>query len=276
MSKKKKNSNYKHIDPTATPKEKPADKKKALKIGLGIAAALLLALVIGITAYLMGGYEATDDAKFAMLEDEWLSVDDQEGQLVFTPTQATLNETTKELTTGFIFYPGANVDHHAYAPLMSELSRQGILCVIVDMPLDHAFLDIDAADDILEDYPDIQHWYIGGHSLGGSMAAEYVADHTDRFEGLVLLASYSTKDLSDTDLKVATLYGDRDKILNMDNYEKNLKNLPEGYIEDVIEGGNHANFGSYGEQDGDGPAGVSTYVQCKVTSEKILELMGII
>lgn len=276
MTKKKKNSNYKHADTTAAPPKKPAGKKKTLKIVLGIVAALLLALVIGITAYLMNGYEADDDAKFAMLEDEWLSVDDQEGQLVFTPTQATLDETTKELTTGFIFYPGANVDHHAYAPLMSELSRQGVLCVIVDMPLDHAFLDKNAADHILEDYPDIQHWYIGGHSLGGKIAAEYVADRTDRFEGLVLLAAYSTRDLSDTDLKVATLYGDRDKILNMDDYEKNLKNLPEGYIEDVIEGGNHANFGSYGEQSGDGPAGVSTYVQCKVTSEVILALMGIL
>lgn len=273
MSKKKKNSNYKHISPT--PKEKPVDKKKRLKIILGIIAAVLLALVIGITAYLMGGYKADDDAKFAMLSDEWLAVDDQEGRLVFTPTQATLDETTKELTTGFIFYPGANVDHHAYAPLMSELSRQGILCVIVDMPLDHAFLDKNAADHILEDYPDIRHWYIGGHSLGGSMAAEYVADRTDRFEGLVLLASYSTKDLSKTDLKVFTTYGDRDKILNMDSYKKNLKNLPAGYEESVIPAGNHANFGSYGEQKGDGPAGISTYVQCKVTAEKILSLMGI-
>ena len=89
------------------------------------------------------------------------------------------------------------------------------------------------------------------------MAASYAAKHAEEFEGLVLLAAYSTEDLSDSGLKVLSLYGSEDGVLNREKYEEYRSNLPEDTVEYVIQGGNHAGFGSYGEQEGDGQARVS-------------------
>lgn len=235
---------------------------KKLKYALIITAAILLALIIGCVVYICGGYEADEDARAALVSDDWVTVEQLEDRVVFSPA---------EPVTGFIFYPGGNVEHIAYAPLMNELARHGILCVLVEMPLDLAVLDKDAAEGIPEQYPQIQNWYIGGHALGGRIAAEYVADHTDTFDGLVLLAAYSTADLSGTDLEVISIYGDRDEIMDMDKYERYRKELPSTFTEEVIEGGNHANFGSYGDQTGDGNAILSSYVQTKITAETLLE-----
>ena len=80
--------------------------------------------------------------------------------------------------------------------------------------------------EIQEKYPEIEEWYIGGHSLGGSMAASYLADHADEYEGLILLGSYSTADLSETDLEVLSVYGSEDKVMNRVKYEENKSNLP--------------------------------------------------
>ena len=101
------------------------------------------------------------------------------------------------------------------------------------------------------------------------MAASYVSKHTEDFEGLVLLAAYSTEDLSDSGLKVLSVYGSEDGVLNREKYEEYRDNLPEHTVEKVIEGGNHAGFGSYGEQEGDGQAKISQEEQIEVTVEKI-------
>lgn len=151
---------------------------------------------------------------------------------------------------GFVFYPGGKVEYTAYAPLMLALAERDILCVLVEMPLNLAVLDMGAAEGIPEQYTEVETWYIGGHSLGGSMAASYAAEHTEEYAGLVLLAAYSTAEISDMD--VISLYGSEDGVLNREKYQEYRSNLPESTVETVIEGGNHAGFGSYGFQEGDG------------------------
>lgn len=99
------------------------------------------------------------------------------------------------------------------------------------MPCNLAVLDMNAANGIQEEFPDIHNWYIGGHSLGGAMAASYVAKHTSEYKGLVLLGAYSTKDISSSGLKVLSVYGSEDKVLNKDKYESNKTNLPQDYKE---------------------------------------------
>ncbi|MDD5898634.1 MAG: alpha/beta hydrolase [Clostridia bacterium] len=136
-----------------------------------------------------------------------------------------------EAKTGFIFYPGGKVEHTAYAPLMRGLADKGVLCVLVEMPLNLAVLDMNAADEILEMYPHIDNWYIGGHSLGGSMAASHAAKNASIYDGLVLLASYSTADLSSAGLKVISIYGSEDGVLNMKKYVENKANLPASFKE---------------------------------------------
>ena len=104
---------------------------------------------------------------------------------MFQPAQPT--------DTGFIFYPGGLVDPAAYAPLMKQLSDQGILSVIVPMPLDLAIFGVNKANDVIAAYPEIKHWVIGGHSLGGSMAAQYAKDNASKLAGIAFMASLSSR-----------------------------------------------------------------------------------
>ena len=156
---------------------------------------------------------------------------------------------------------------------MQACAEKGILCIIVEMPFHLAVFDINAANGIQEEYPQIEHWYMGGHSLGGSMAASYLAKHTDEYEGLILLGSYSTADLSDNELEVLSIYGSEDQVLNREKYNDNIRNLPKDFKEMVIEGGCHAYFGMYGAQDGDGTPSISNSQQILQTAAYIAQMI---
>jgi len=157
---------------------------------------------------------------------------------------------------------------------MKACADKGILCVLIEMPFNLAVLDMNAAEGIMSRYPEIENWYIGGHSLGGSMAASYLSKNVDEFEGLILLGSYSTADLSGTDLDVLSIYGSEDKVMNYEKYTNNKTNLPKDFTEVVIDGGCHAGFGMYGAQDGDGIPIISNEEQIRLTAEKISELVN--
>lgn len=182
---------------------------------------------------------------------------------VTTINKDTLVFSPDDPKAGLIFYPGGKVEYTAYAPLMQAFAEEGILCVLVKMPGNLAVLDQNAADGLQAEFPNITDWYIGGHSLGGSMAASYVSKHTKDYQGLILLAAYSTADLSDSGLTVFSLYGTEDQVLGMDAYQKYYDNLPDDLIETVIEGGSHAQFGAYGPQKGDGTPTISAAEQLR-------------
>ena len=104
------------------------------------------------------------------------------------------------------------------------------------------------------------------------MAASYAAKHPDLFQGLILLAAYSTEDLRDSGLSVLSVYGSEDGVLNRKKYDVYRENLPENTLEVVLDGGNHAGFGSYGEQDGDGKAKITQEIQRKLTVDAMQKL----
>jgi len=137
------------------------------------------------------------------------------------------------------------------------------------MPFNLAVLDANAAKDVKEAHPEISKWIIGGHSLGGVMAAKYAA--ISDFDGLFLLAAYANTDLSDKDIPVVSVYGDADGVLNMDEYEASKGNLPADMAEHVIKGGNHSQFGSYGLQEDDGKATISPEDQRAQAVKFVLE-----
>ena len=172
-----------------------------------------------------------------------VTVEQKGNTLAFIPVDAEI---------GLIFYPGGKVEYTAYAPLMRALADNGVLAVLVRMPLNLAVLNMNAANGIPEQYPQIKHWYIGGHSLGGSMAASHAAKNTSAYDGLVLLASYSTADLSASGLLVISIFGSKDGVLDMEKYAEYRRNMPAAFEEHIIEGGCHAGFGRYGPQGGDG------------------------
>ena len=153
------------------------------------------------------------------------------------------------------FYPGAKVEETAYAPLLHELAEQGVDVCLVKMPFRFAFFGANKADEVLAAY-DHPNKYVGGHSLGGAMAAAYAADHAQDLSGVILFAAYPTKDLSGIPVLIS-IYGSEDGVLHMDKVISGRAYAPADYTETVIEGGNHAQFGNYGEQRGDGTAAVS-------------------
>ena len=101
------------------------------------------------------------------------------------------------------------------------------------------------------------------------MAANYAASHTEDFDGLIQLAVYSAKDLTQMPLRVLSIYGSEDGVMNRESYEKDRTNLPADATEIILEGGCHAQFGSYGPQDGDGTPTISGEEQIRQTVEAI-------
>ena len=227
---------------------------------------LLFAILIAACAiYVNDYYHADTDAieAFVSTSDvDYRTLEDN--TIVFEPTGA---------TKGLIFYPGGKVEYASYIPLMQSCAEQGILCVLVEMPFNLAVFDINASDGIQELYPQIEDWYIGGHSLGGSMAASYLAKHKHEYRGLILLGSYSTENFSDTNLNILSIYGSEDMVMNRAKYDKNKSNLPNNFTEVVIDGGCHAYFGMYGSQDGDGIPAITVQEQIELTVEAITETM---
>ncbi len=164
---------------------------------------------------------------------------------------------------GIIFYPGGKVEYIAYLPLLQSLSEKGINIYLVKMPFNLAIFDINAADKIIDNNNDIKEWYIGGHSLGGVMASEYAFSNEDKINGLILLGSYNNSDYSLDN--TITIYGENDLLMRDDiTYDKN--------VYEII-GGNHAGFGNYGKQSGDGDLEITPFEQQSITVDYIYEFI---
>ena len=227
---------------------------------------ILLILIAGGVVYVNDYYHADPSAREVLSEEiPGITITKETDRLIFRPD---------EVNAGLIFYPGGKVEYTAYAPLMKALAEKGMLCVLLKMPLNLAFLDVNAADAVFADHPEAENWYLAGHSLGGVAAALYAGKHPDRVDGLILLGAYSTANIKETSLKAMSIYGSEDRVLNKNEYEKNRSNLPEDLREAVIPGGCHAYFGSYGEQKGDGIPGISREEQILITAREIADFIS--
>ena len=175
--------------------------------------------------------------------------------------------------SALIFYPGAKIEYTAYLPLFTELANDGVDCFIVEMPFNLAFFGLDSADSIVSNSNfTYDKWYISGHSLGGVVASYYVKNHSTDYDGLILLASYPAEDLNN--VSVLSIYGSNDKVFNKETYDKSKGLMDYNLTEYVINGGNHAQFASYGNQAGDGVATISSENQRKQTEKEILEFIN--
>lgn len=170
-----------------------------------------------------------------------------------------------------IFYPGGKVEATAYAPLLHQLASEGLDACLVQMPLRLSFFGADRASTVMAEH-DYPHWYIGGHSLGGVSAGTYASTHSDMLDGVILLASYVSKPLGDG-LDVLMIRGSTDGVLNMKRYEASMSLVPASTVEVVIEGGNHAQFGSYTLKQTDGSPSISGEEQMRQTVRAILDFL---
>lgn len=223
----------------------------------------VLAIAAGITVWLNDYYPA--DA--AEINKAY-----QTGRIIEYGDDIKAFEPSGDISYGFIFYPGAKIEYTAYEPLMNYLSDKGVLCLLVKMPFNLAVFGKNSALGLDGIYPEVEHWYIGGHSLGGAMASDFAAENNG-FEGVVYLAAYPSNDISKTDMRALSVYGTEDGILNMNKYEKSKSKLPSDFTEKIIEGGNHSGFGFYGKQNGDGYAQMTSAEQSYITAEYIAEFI---
>lgn len=207
------------------------------------------------------------------VNDFYKYIPDKESELVYLADDTLVFEAANS-NIGLIFYPGGKVEYKAYIPLMEELQAKGVTCLLVDMPFNLAVLDVNRANGLQEKFSNVTSWYLCGHSLGGSMAATYLSNNLEDYIGLILLGSYSTVDFSNTDIKVLSIFGENDKVMNKEKYLKYKNNIDDNLVEVIIEGGNHAYFGMYGDQSGDGEATITVRDQINKTTNIILEFIG--
>jgi len=210
-----------------------------LKWSLGVLAVVIIgALVFGIR-WATFARPPLPEAMEALESDEQVTVTHQPW-LTFSPTQDMSN-------IGFIFYPGGRVDPRGYASLMRTIALEGYLVVVPEMPINMAVFNPNIADEIIAYYPSISHWVIGGHSVGGTMAAQYTDKHSDTIDGLAIWASYpaDSTDISDLDIPVVSIYGSRELRVNDTSIGERKHLLPGNTLYIHIEGGDHHQFGSY-------------------------------
>ena len=225
---------------------------KAKNRWLIISASLLLLLLLAFFLYTGSYYRATDTAIKALESDSVQIEETAYGWFFDGPSDE----------RALVFYPGAKVEETAYAPLLHLLAGRGVDVFLIKMPFHLAFFGMNTADDIIEQH-NYRSWYIGGHSLGGVIAANYASAHN--LAGVILLASYPIRDVEEP---ILILYGSEDGILTRSRVTAASQ---FGTVEEfVLEGGNHAGFGEYGEQKGDRPALIPSEEQQKTAVDRIL------
>jgi hypothetical protein len=233
-----------------------------------VISAVLLVLIFSAGAiWVFNYYKPTSEATEAMKSNDKVQVTTDK-YITFTPKN-------KQADTGFIFYPGGKVDEEAYAPLCQKIAEGGYTVVVVPMPLKLAVLGSGKAEGVIEKYPEIKSWAIGGHSLGGVMAATFANKHQTDIKGLVFFAAYpQDKDnISKSNIKVLSLRGTKDGLVDKSKIENSKKLVPEDSIFYSIEGGNHCGFGTYGFQKGDNKADISGEEQQNIAANYTIKLL---
>lgn len=237
-----------------------------------LGATLLTVLVVGVFGFLWYAQPQPllPEATAALASTERATYDGSDGLITYTPTAGTP-------TTGLILYPGGKVPSAAYAPQARAIAESGYLTVIVSVPFNFAVFDIGAAQPVIDAHPEIEHWVVGGHSLGGAMAAQFLSGNPGAADGLVFWAAYSAADISGQDLAVASIYGSLDTGVPSYTSATAIANVGPNLVTTVIDGGNHEQMGWYTGQPNDPPATVSRVdqqAQAIAATKRLLDEVG--
>ena len=208
----------------------------------GGAVLLILAILAGAFLWYVSDYYRAEDVALEVLAQD-NGISQRDNLTILSPTAPT--------ETAIIFYPGAKVEAEAYLPLLDQIRQTGVTCILVHMPFNMAIFDANAAEEVIAQFPEFQHWYVAGHSMGGAMASKFASDHPDQVDGLILMGADIYGDYPDE--KALTIYGSLNQ--SVEDHIDYTENIVE------IEGGNHAQFGNYGPQKGDLPATISAEEQ---------------
>ncbi|WP_044958895.1 alpha/beta hydrolase [Butyrivibrio sp. WCD2001] len=247
-----------------------------------IAAVLIIAFKLYTSSYYRADLSITENIQ-ELLRNDVHSYSTKDGA-VFIPQK-------QEIKAVIVFYPGGKVEYTSYNGLMYELAARGYICLLPRMPENLALLSTNAVDRITSGYEEFNKeaeeldWYLAGHSLGGVAACVHLGKNlipeeggssedvtmSSEYSGIILCASYPTEDLSNSNLRLLSIYGSNDQVLDRENYEKSKKYWPKDSEEHIILGGIHSYFGSYGIQSGDGEPEISNYNQITQTADIIAD-----
>lgn len=226
-----------------------------MKIFKRVLLGLLIVIIVGMLGFVIWAktpLRAAPEALSALESDSNITVT-MGSYITFKPANM-------EPTTAFVFYPGGHVDYRSYAVPLRKIAERGYLVILLPVRLNLAFFDIHAADKAIADFPQIEHWVVGGHSLGG-VAASLYASEKNMFDGIVFWASYPAgEELKNTTMKVLSIYGTRD-MGGLETFDASRTNLPTDTEFVIVDGGNHGQFGDYGSQPGDNEATISRVEQ---------------
>jgi hypothetical protein len=234
---------------------------------------LVLSFLLLVTLVYARPFVATPTATAALRSEKGVRFSDRLGWFELIPVGANPADEEIKPTTGLVFVPGARVDSRAYAPVLRPLADAGYLVVVLKEPFGFAILDPDHGQKVIDLHPEIEHWVVGGHSLGGSVAAS-LADSDDEVEGLALFASYPAEPIIRSDLKVVSLSGTADGFATPADIEASRAKLPPSTSFVVIDGAVHSSFGDYGDQPGDGTATIDRSAAQAEISKAALALMA--
>ncbi len=231
---------------------------------------LLALLVVGVlfVGWAAQAAPAEPNALKRALEEPSVVVKNEKRYITIAPKNSSP-------TTALIYYPGAKVAPEAYVAKLSAVARRANISIVIGRPvLNLAIFSVNQADTLKEALPGVTTWYIGGHSLGGAMACQYASSHSDQLEGLMLFGSYCAADISQTNLKVLLISGANDGLTTVSKLEENQNNLPASALLIAVPGMNHAQFGDYGTQEGDGVAAVADEVAATAMASTVSNFLN--
>lgn len=228
-------------------------KRRRFKYIISSLAALIIFSIVGILLWTSNTYKPSTEV-FALVGNS--DYEKQEDFYVFQPKKESNGK-------GIVIYPGALVEPLSYSYIANELSKEGYLVAIPDVSFNLSITENNKADEFILNNNQIKEWYVAGHSMGGVSAAFYAEEKQDLVDGVIFLGSYPSKstDLSDNNQKVLSIYAENDGLTTIEDIEESKKNLPKDAIFIEIVGGNHAQFGVYGEQKGDKEAEITAKEQ---------------
>ena len=237
--------------------------KSVAVVALGV---LVVFFAGGLTIWTAGTLGPSEQALLMLQSDSEVRIMQESDLIAFEPAAS-------QPSSGFILYPGARVDFRSYSPLLREIAARNHLVVVLRSPLNLSFFNANGADEVIAAYPQITNWVIGGHSLGGVVAASYVA-RRPAVSGLALWASYPADDsLIETNARVLSIYGSNDGLTTPLEVLQSQRLLPPDATFVEIRGGNHSQFGSYGPQPGDREATIPAEEQWAQITDATTELL---
>lgn len=227
---------------------------------------------LGVTAWMFLNMQARGVDSSVFESTPQVSVSSSSSALTFTPV-------TDAAAAALLFYPGALADPKAYAPMARAVAEAGFEVIIVKLPFRLAPLERHREDlaertrALIRADEKQRAWVLGGHSRGGALAAKLVRNLEPVVSGLLLLGTSHPRedDLSALDIDVTKVYGSEDGLASEREVHEFASNLPKTTHLIRIEGGNHAQFGWYGWQLGDGRARISRTEQQAATVRAIVD-----